>query len=87
MSFPHNVWQQLKGLTAGEVMSALSRDGWTLDCTRGSIHTYIKASPAGNRRVQIHFHGKNKGWQPRLLKGILDDIAWTEADLARLKII
>lgn len=69
-------------------MSALQRDGWKLDSTRGSIHTYIKAQPDGTRRrVQVHFHGKNKGWGPGLLKGMLADIGWSEADFHRLKLL
>ena len=65
-------------------MSALERDGWTLDTTRGSIHTYIKNVAGVNRRVQVHFHGKNVGWGAKMLKKMLGDIEWTEEDLKRL---
>ena len=87
MSFPKNTWEQLKGLKAGPLMAALTKDGWDLDTTQGSIHTYIKCLPEGNRRVQVHFHGKKKGWGPGLLKKILEDIGWTEEDLKNLGLI
>ena len=68
-------------------MSALEEDGWQLDTTKGSIHTYIKFTSKGNRRVQVHFHGKNKGWGRALVKKMLSEIAWSEGDLKRLRLI
>lgn len=63
-------------------MRALRKDGWELDSTKGSIHTFHKA---GNR-VQIHFHpGKTFG--PNMLKAILADIGWTESEMRALKLI
>lgn len=87
MSYSGGTWDQLKGLTAGPLMSALERDGWVLDTVSGSIHTYLKSTPHGNRRVQVHFHGKNKGWGRSLVKKMLSEIAWTEDDLRVLKLI
>lgn len=87
MSYPKSVWAQLKGLTAGPLMAALEKDGWVCDTISGSIHTYLKATPHGNRRVQVHFHGKNKGWGPGLLKKMLAEIDWTEQEMRKLKLI
>lgn len=68
-------------------MSALERDGWSLDTTKGSIRTYKKGEGKDARRVQVHFHGNNEGWGPKLLKKILSNIGWDEGDLKRLKLI
>ena len=83
MSFPAHVWNQLKGITAGELMSALEKDGWTVDAKHGSIHIYI--SPSGGR-VSVHFH-PHKTFGPGLLKGMLKDIGCNEGELRRLKLI
>lgn len=87
MSFSPHVWSQLKGLTAGPLMVALERDDWELDNTRGSIHTYIKKIGNQNHRVQVHFHGRNAGWGPSLLKKMLSEIGWTEQDMKQLGLI
>ena len=87
MNYPKNTWDQLKGLKAGTLMSALRKDGWKLDTTSGSIHTFIKAIDGENRRVQVHFHGSNKGWSSKLLKKMLAEIGWTEENLKALKLI
>ncbi len=103
MAFNANVWSQLKGLTSGDLIKALTKDGWTLDGTRGAIHVYVKEirlpSPSKDKktglplpytiahnRVGIHYHPKNQ-YGAKLLTELLDDIAWTEADLRRLKLI
>lgn len=83
MSFPGHVWDQLKGKSADELVKALSRDGWTLDTTRGAIRVY--RHPDG-RRVAIHYHPK-KTYGPALLKELLKDVGWSEDDLRRLKLI
>ena len=83
MSFPSHIWKQLKSITADELINALERDGWSRDETRGAEQIF--RHPDG-RRVSIHYHpGKTYG--AKLLKNLLKDIGWTEADFRRLKLI
>jgi len=86
MAFAPNVWNQLKGLTASEIISALERDGWEPDpSSKGAILAYIKKGPP-NSRITIHYHPK-KTYGAKLLTGLLEDIGWTEEDMRRLKLI
>jgi len=83
MSFPPHIWQQLKNLTADDLIRALERDDWVRDIRTGAEQVYWH--PDG-RRVSIHYHpGKTYG--PKLLKALLKDTGWTEADLRRLQLI
>jgi predicted RNA binding protein YcfA (HicA-like mRNA interferase family) len=82
VAFAGNVWNQLKNLTAGDLAYALSRDGWTLDTKGGSQHIYLKSG----RRVSVHIHPQ-KTFGAKLLKALLEDTGWTEADMKRLKLI
>jgi predicted RNA binding protein YcfA (HicA-like mRNA interferase family) len=78
------LWDQLKNVTPGRLIKALENDGWTLESTRGSIHLFVKAgSPL--RRASIHFHCTTYG--PKLLKAILADTRWDEADFVRLGLV
>jgi predicted RNA binding protein YcfA (HicA-like mRNA interferase family) len=89
MAFPPNVWNQLKNLTADDIISALKRDGWTNDpASKGAIIGYLKKDSAGTviNRITIHYHPK-KTYGPKLLQGLLADIGWTIDDFRRLKII
>ena len=82
MTFTKLTWDQLKGLTADNLIAALVRDGWSEDMATGSIRVY--RHPDG-RRVAIHYHpGKTYG--RKLLTGLLSDIGWSEGDLRRLKL-
>lgn len=83
MSFSKNDWNQLKNTTAGRLIKALKKDGWTRDETSGAIEVYYKSN---GQRVTIHLHPK-KTYGPKLLKSLLSDIGWDEADLQRLKLI
>lgn len=57
-TFPPNVWNQLKNLTADNLIRALERDGWGRDPTsKGAILGYIKAG-SPRKRVTIHYHPK-----------------------------
>jgi predicted RNA binding protein YcfA (HicA-like mRNA interferase family) len=63
---------------------ALEKDGWQHDITSGASQAY--RNPATSARVTIHVHpGKTYG--AKLLKGLLEDIGWSEDDLKRLKIV
>jgi predicted RNA binding protein YcfA (HicA-like mRNA interferase family) len=84
MRYSKRIWEQLKNLTADELISALKRDGWQPDECRGAFHPFI--DPATRNRIIIHYHPQ-KTYGPNLLKGLLDDIGWTEEDLKRLKLI
>jgi predicted RNA binding protein YcfA (HicA-like mRNA interferase family) len=85
MAFPSHVWNQLKNLTADDLIRALERDGWARDpASKGAILAYIKGG-SPNRRVTIHYHPR-KTYGPGLLKALLADIGWTEEDLRRLKV-
>ena len=83
MNYPSNVWKQLKGLTSGELMSALQKDGWNKEPKRGSVILFVH--PDG-RDITIHFHPKST-YRPKLLRAILDRIGWNEGDMRRLKLI
>ena len=76
------VWDQIKNVTAKELMAALQRDRWTLDVAGGSMHIYKK----GSHRVSIHFHS-GKTYGPKMLKSLLKDIGWTDDDMKRLKLV
>lgn len=77
------VWDQVKNITARELMAYLRKDKWRLDVqVGGSMHIFKK----GPLRVSVHFHsGKNYG--AKMLKKLLADISWSETDMKRLKII
>jgi predicted RNA binding protein YcfA (HicA-like mRNA interferase family) len=85
MAFPPNVWNQLKNLTASEIINALRRDGWEQEASRGAVLGFIKKGPP-NSRVTIHYHPK-KTYGAKFLQGILEDIGWSEEDMHRLKLI
>ncbi|MBM3148494.1 MAG: addiction module toxin, HicA family [Chloroflexi bacterium] len=83
MKLPKNIWDQLKNKSADALISALVKDDWEHDETRGAQRVYLH--PDG-RRVSIHYHpGKTYG--PRLLKALLADIGWSIPDMRRLKLI
>lgn len=50
MSLSKNVWNQLKGITADDLIRALEKDGWTHDTTQGAVQAYLK----NGDRVTIH---------------------------------
>lgn len=82
MSFAPHVWDQLRSITADELIRALERDDWIKDEAEGSSQIYLK----NGRRVSVHFHpGKTFG--PKLLKRLLADTGWVVSDLRRLKLV
>jgi predicted RNA binding protein YcfA (HicA-like mRNA interferase family) len=86
MAFPKRIWDQLKNLTADDLIGSLRKDGWRPEAARGAILAFIKETGGGRTRVTIHYHpGKTYG--PKLLQGLIGDIGWNEADLRRLKLI
>jgi len=85
MSWSRSAWEQIKGVTAGELIRALKRDGWSRDIVHGQAHVYIR-NHSPRRRVSIHFHPQ-KTYGEKMLKHLLTDIGWSETDLQRLKLI
>lgn len=83
MTFPKQVWDQLKSKTSADLMTALEKDGFLYEARRGAPQSY--RHPDG-RHVVVHFHPtKTKG--RKVIKGIINDAGWSEADLRRLKLI
>jgi len=83
VSFPKNVWNQLKGITCQQLIAALEKDGWSMDQGQGSIQIY--RHPDG-RRVSVHVHPK-KTYGRKMLTDLLKDTEWTESDMRRIKLI
>jgi predicted RNA binding protein YcfA (HicA-like mRNA interferase family) len=86
---PHHVWNQLKSITPKELLRALEKDpNWTLVRTRGSAHYFHNPQrPSSCQEVAIHVHPQKGGYGPKMLKGLLETIGWTEDDLRKLKLI
>jgi predicted RNA binding protein YcfA (HicA-like mRNA interferase family) len=84
MNYSPHIWNQLKNITAGELVKALEKSGWVKDVSTSNF--YIYRNPDG-RRVTIHYHTNKKTYGPGLLKALLSDIHWSEAQLKKLKLI
>jgi predicted RNA binding protein YcfA (HicA-like mRNA interferase family) len=86
MAFAQHVWNQLKSVTADELIAALKRDGYQQDpASADATIAYIKAG-SPSKRIVIHYHPR-KTYGPKLLKALLADIGWSEAEMRRLKLI
>ena len=87
---PRLVWDQLKSVTAPELVRALKRDGWEEEETRGATRGFIKHDEIGSRttrrRVVVHFH-PGKVFGKGLWKMLLAETGWTAKDLKRLKLV
>jgi predicted RNA binding protein YcfA (HicA-like mRNA interferase family) len=64
-------------------MAALEKDGFLYDERRGATQGY--RHPDG-RHVVIHYHPRGS-YRPKLLKGLIRGVGWSEADMRRLKLI
>ena len=84
MNFTKNVWAQLKGKTADQLISALLKDGFVLDTIVRTERVYRHLD---GRKVTIHYHTGNTGYGHGLLKALLEDTGWSESDMHRLKLI
>lgn len=83
MKWAPDIWAQLKNKTVDEIISALEKDGYVRDT---EVRKKIVYRHPHKSRIVIHYHpGKTYG--PGLLKKLLEDIAWTEEDMRRLKLI
>lgn len=83
MKYSRQVWDQLKNITADELIKALEKSGWVEDESSQNIRVYIHPD---KRRVAIHYHPK-KTYGPKLLKALLEDIDWSEKEMRKLKLI
>ena len=63
MSYPPNVWNQLKNVSADSLIKALEKDRWERDPnSRGATIGFVKKGNPSNERVVIHYHpGKTYG--------------------------
>jgi predicted RNA binding protein YcfA (HicA-like mRNA interferase family) len=78
-------YSQVRGLTAGEIVAALIRDGFVFRRQVGSHHRYVH--PDG-RRVTVAFSQPGDTFRYKTLKAMIEWQAhWTEADLRRLKLL
>ena len=84
MKYSPNVWAQLKGKNADDLIRALERDGFVADAVLRTERIY--RHPDG-RRVSIHYHTGNQSYGPKLLKALFKDAGWSEEDIRRLKLV
>ncbi|NMG83709.1 MAG: addiction module toxin, HicA family [Methanosarcinales archaeon] len=78
-------YSKLRNITAREIISVLSHDGFYLRSQKGSHQRYYH--PDG-RRVTVSFHSPGGAFPPKTLKRMVEKQAkWTEQDLRRLKIL
>lgn len=82
MTYPREIWNQIKDTKPIELIRKLKNDGWIKDDTQSAEQTY--RHPDG-RSVSIHYHTKSYG--PKTLKRLLSAIDWSIDDMQRLKLI
>jgi predicted RNA binding protein YcfA (HicA-like mRNA interferase family) len=84
MKYPKNVWDQIKAITAKDLIIALEKDKWIKDTHCRQSFAYY--NPANKKRVTIHYHpGKTYG--PKTLRLLIDAIGWSVNDLKRLNLV
>lgn len=54
MTYPPNIWNQLKNKTADKIILALEKDGWVKDSSRGAVQVYY--NPTTKKRTTVHYH-------------------------------
>ena len=78
-------WSRLRTLTARQLVSALRRDGFTLDRQSGSYRQYRHPD---DRRVTLSYHRPGATQAADTLRSIiLNQARWTEQDLQRLGLL
>ena len=78
-------YAHLRSLAARQIVTALIRDGFSLDRQSGSHRLYLH--PDG-RRVTVSYHRPGETFPPKTLKSMFEVQArWDEADLKRLGIL
>ncbi len=68
-------------ITARELVSALTRDGFALQRVRGSHRMYRK--PNG-LRVVVAYHGLGQTFPIGTLRAMVESAGWNDKDLVRL---
>lgn len=84
MKYPKDVWEQLKGKTADDIISALLKDGFKPDDKLRTERVYRRHD---GMRITIHYHKKGTSYRQGLLKALLEDTGWSIDDMRRLKLI
>lgn len=89
VNYPPHIWQQLKALTAKELIEALKKDPrWEFKGVRKNKYVFYNTNnPPSRQEIVIHYHPKKGGYGSSLLKSILTMIEWSEEDLRKLKLI
>jgi predicted RNA binding protein YcfA (HicA-like mRNA interferase family) len=78
-------YAQLRSLTARELISALTRDGFILDRQSGAHQHYLHRD---KRRVTVSFHRPGDTFPLKTLKAMVETQArWTQEDLRRLGLL
>ena len=78
-------YSKLRSLTARQLISALTRDGFVLDRQSGS-HRHYRHSDG--RRVTVSFHSSGETFETKTLRAMIEWQAhWTENDLQRLDLL
>jgi predicted RNA binding protein YcfA (HicA-like mRNA interferase family) len=87
MAFSQDAWNQIKAITADELISALERDGYRKDpASRDATIAFIRKGIHSDRIV-IHYH-PGKTYRPKLLISLFADAGWsTEDDLVRVGLV
>jgi predicted RNA binding protein YcfA (HicA-like mRNA interferase family) len=83
MKYSSQTWNQLKNITADQLIKALEKSGWERDESSGAILVYKHPD---KRRITIHYHPK-KTYGPKLLKELLKQIDWSEEEMRKLKLV
>ncbi|MBI2908018.1 MAG: hypothetical protein HYX92_10225 [Chloroflexi bacterium] len=84
MGFPKDVWDQLRGRSTADIVSALLRDGFVLDARARTERVYRHQD---GRRISLHYHTGSRCYGPGLLKALLTDSGWSVEDMKRLKLV
>jgi predicted RNA binding protein YcfA (HicA-like mRNA interferase family) len=78
-------YSKLRSITAREIISALIKDGFSLERQSGSHQQYYHQD---GRRVTVSFHHPSDTFTSKILKSMIEKQAkWTSEDLERLKLI
>lgn len=75
---------ELRNLTVRELISALERDGFFLDRSKGS---HLRYRHTDGRQVTVPFHSSGATLRNATLHSILLATRWKEQDLRRLELI
>ena len=78
-------YRRLRSLTAGDLVRALTRDGFRL---RNQVGSHMRFAHHDGRRVTVTFHHAGQTFPPKTLKSMIERQAkWANADLERLGLL